>query len=296
MRADRVVRTTCPYCGVGCQLSLHVKEERILRVAAPFDAAPNHGRLCVKGRFGIDFVQHPSRLVTPLIRRDTQRPGRRTAARGPDDWREASWDEALDLVAERLADLRRRYGPDSIAAYASAKATNEDNYLLQKYVRAVLGTNNIDHCARLSHAGSVSGLQLALGSSAMSNSIAEMTNLECFMVVGSNTTETHPVISTFLKQAVERGGARLVVCDPRETEMPDVGLISLHDAETDKETLIDTGSAGWRKNYAEEALKRLEDRKKLLRSVNVDSIDVRTDLPYSKELIKFFRTRERKRF
>ena len=118
-----------------------------------------------------------------------------------------------------MLDLRRRYGPDSITANACAKATNEDNYLLQKYLRAVIGTNNIDHCARLCHAGSVAGLQLALGSSAMSNAIAEMPDLNCFMVIGSNTAETHPVIATFLKQAVQRNGARLIVVDPRQTEM-----------------------------------------------------------------------------
>ncbi|MCU0503875.1 MAG: molybdopterin-dependent oxidoreductase [Anaerolineae bacterium] len=153
------------------------------------------------------------------MRRVSQTPGARTAATSPDAWREASWDEALDLVATRLLDLRRRYGPDSITANASAKATNEDNYLFQKYLRAVIGTNNIDHCARLCHAGSVAGLQLALGSSAMSNAIAEMPNLECFMVIGSNTAETHPVIATFLKQAVRKNGARLIVVDPRQTEM-----------------------------------------------------------------------------
>ena len=204
---------------MGCQIDLHVKDDRIVRVDAPFDAAPNYGRLCVKGRFGLDFVHHPSRLTAPLIRRVPQTPGARTAATSPDEWREASWDEALDLVAARLLDLRRRYGPDSITANACAKATNEDNYLLQKYLRAVIGTNNIDHCARLCHAGSVAGLQLALGSSAMSNAIAEMPDLECFMVIGSNTAETHPVIATFLKQAVQRNGARLIVVDPRQTEM-----------------------------------------------------------------------------
>ncbi len=215
---DQTIRSTCPYCGVGCQIVLNVKDDRIFRVDAPFDAAPNYGRLCVKGRFGSDFVHHPGRLTAPLIRRQPQAPGRRTPA-GPDDWREATWDEALELVAQRLLELRRRYGPDSITANASAKATNEDNYLLQKYMRAIIGTNNIDHCARLCHAGSVAGLQLAIGSSAMSNSIAEMTDLECFMVVGSNTAETHPVIATFLKQAVVRNGARLIVCDPRQIEM-----------------------------------------------------------------------------
>ncbi len=218
MNPDQIVRSTCPYCGVGCQILLNVKDDRITRVDAPFDAAPNYGRLCVKGRFGSDFVHHPSRLTAPLIRRTPQAPGSRTAA-GPGDWRTATWDEALDLTARRLLDLRRRYGPDSITANASAKATNEDSYLLQKYLRAVIGANNVDHCARLCHAGSVAGLQLAIGSSAMSNSIAEMMELECFMVIGSNTTETHPVIATFLKQAVQRNGARLIVCDPRQTEM-----------------------------------------------------------------------------
>jgi len=218
IKADDVVRSTCPYCGVGCQVMLNVADERIFRVDAPFDVAPNYGRLCVKGRFGLDYVSHSSRLTTPLIRREQQVPGRRTAA-GPADWRAASWDEALDLVAERLLDLKRRYGADCIAANACAKATNEDNYLLQKYVRAVLGTNNVDHCARLCHAGSVAGLQLALGTSAMSNSIAEMAGLECFIVTGSNTTETHPVIASFLKQAVERNGATLIVADPRQIEL-----------------------------------------------------------------------------
>ena len=152
-------------------------------------------------------MHHPSRLTSPLIRRVPQRPGQRTAAVHPEDWREASWDEALDLVAARLLDLRARYGSDSITANACAKATNEDNYLLQKFLRQIIGTNNVDHCARLCHAGSVSGLQLAIGSSAMSNSIVEMDHLDCFMVIGSNTAETHPVIATFLKQAVRKNGA-----------------------------------------------------------------------------------------
>ena len=219
MKPDATIRSTCPYCGVGCQVLLNVQDERIMRIDAPFDAAPNYGRLCVKGRFGADYVHHPSRLTTPLMRRSPQRPGQRTVATGPADWREVSWDEALDFTAERLLDLRARYGPDSITANACAKASNEDNYLLQKFLRQIIGTNNIDHCARLCHAGSVSGLQLAIGSSAMSNSIAEMAHLECFLVIGSNTAETHPVIATFLKQAVHKNGATLIVVDPRQTEM-----------------------------------------------------------------------------
>jgi len=219
MQADHSVRTTCAYCGVGCQLTLNIKDDRIIRIEAPFDAAPNYGRLCVKGRFGADYVHHPKRLSAPLIRRTPQAPGTRTAATSPGEWREASWDEALDLVARRLLELRWRHGPGCITVNACAKATNEDNYLLQKYLRAVIGTNNVDHCTRLCHAASVVGLQMAIGSSAMSNSIAEMKDLECFIITGSNTAENHPVIATFLKQAVRKRGARLIVIDPRQTEM-----------------------------------------------------------------------------
>jgi len=221
MKADRIVRSTCPYCGVGCQVLLNVKDDHIFRIEAPFEAAPNYGRLCVKGRFGADYVHHPQRLTVPLIRKTPQKPGQRTEAKYPDDWREASWEEALEFAAKGLARIRQTYGADSITSNACAKATNEDNYLHQKLMRAVLGTNNVDHCARLCHAGSVTGLQLAIGSSAMSNSIAEMENLECFIVTGSNTTETHPVISTFLKDAVRKNGAKLIVIDPRHTEMVD---------------------------------------------------------------------------
>ncbi len=219
MKADRVVHSTCPYCGVGCQILLNVKDDHIFRIDAPFDIAPNYGRLCVKGRFGGDYVHHPDRLKVPLIRQTPQKPGHRTPAKYPYDWREATWEEALEFAATGLAQLHQTYGPDSITSNACAKATNEDNYLHQKLMRAVLGTNNIDHCARLCHAGSVTGLQLAIGSSAMSNSIAEMKHLECFIVTGSNTTETHPVISTFLKDAVTQNGAKLIVIDPRQTEM-----------------------------------------------------------------------------
>lgn len=222
IQADRVVRSTCPFCGVGCQVDLHVKDNRIYRVDAPFDSAPNYGMLCVKGRFGIDYTMHPSRLTRPLIRVNTDEP--RSA---PPVWREATWDEALDLVADRLGSIVETYGGDAIATYACAKSTNEDNYLFQKLVRAVLGTNNVDHCARLCHAGSVTGLQLAIGSSAMSNSIAEMEHLDTFIVTGSNTTETHPVISNFLKRAVRKNGAKLIVIDPRKIELTDFATLWL---------------------------------------------------------------------
>ena len=214
---ERIVRSTCPYCGVGCQMDLRLRDGLIYRVDAPFDSAPNFGNLCVKGRFGLDFATHPRRLTRPLIR----------VGAGRDGFREATWDEALSLVSERLAAIVAESGGDSIATYACAKATNEDNYVFQKWVRAVMGTNNVDHCARLCHAGSVTGLQLAIGSSAMSNSIAEMEQLDTFIVTGSNTTETHPVISLFLKKAVRQNGARLIVIDPRQIELTEFATLWL---------------------------------------------------------------------
>src|SRR5687768_6154270 len=126
---DQQVWTTCPYCGVGCQMNLHIKDDVIYRVSAPFDSAPNYGNLCVKGRFGLDFTMHPRRLKKPLIRNGA-----------PGEFREASWEEALTLVSEKLTHLVREHGGDSIATYACAKATNEDNYVFQKWIRAVMKT------------------------------------------------------------------------------------------------------------------------------------------------------------
>jgi formate dehydrogenase alpha subunit len=222
MKADQVVRTTCPYCGVGCQMNLNLKDGYIYRVDAPFDVAPNYGMLCVKGRFGTDYVKHPGRVKTPLIRMN-----RSEGRSAKPEWREATWDEALDLVADEMIRIAKTYGGDSIASYASAKATNEDNYVFQKLIRGLIGTNNVDHCARLCHAGSVTGLQLSIGSSAMSNSIAEMEDLEAFIITGSNTTETHPVIANFLKRSIRRNGAKLIVVDPRRIEMTDFATLWL---------------------------------------------------------------------
>lgn len=222
---DKTVRTTCPFCGVGCQLDLSVINGRIVKADAPEDSAPNFGRLCAKGRFGTDYVHHPTRIKKPLIRKNLDAEIRKPV--GIEGFREAGWDEALDLAAHRIVDMMQRRGPDGIGTFCSAKATNEDNYLFQKFVRGVLKTNNIDHCARLCHAASVAGLQKALGSSAMSNSIAEMKNLDVFIVTGSNTTETHPVISTFLREAIVKNGAQLIVIDPRKIELTNFAALHL---------------------------------------------------------------------
>ena len=138
LEADRIVETTCPFCGVGCQMDLHIKDEQIFRVSGRFDNQVNYGNLCVKGRFGYDYVHAPDRLTRPLMRTRRDR-----------DFKPFTWDAALELVAKRLIESRDRYGPDSVAILTSAKCTNEENYLLQKIARAVIGTNNVDHCARL---------------------------------------------------------------------------------------------------------------------------------------------------
>ena len=161
----------------------------------------NHGNLCAKGRFGYDFIYHANRVTMPLIRRTPQSPGHRTQAFDLDEWRAASWDEALDHVADRLTAIYRRDGPDAMAVYCCAKATNEDNYLLQKLFRALFGTNNVDHCTRLCHAGSVAALLKSLGTTAMSNTAAEVVKTDCFVVTGSNTTENHPIIAQQMKAA-----------------------------------------------------------------------------------------------
>jgi len=198
-----------------------VKDDFIYRVTSPFDSPVNHGNLCVKGRFGYDYIYHPKRVLTPLIRKVQQEAGSRTQAFNRSDWREASWDEALDYVADRLTAIYRRDGPDAMAVYCCAKATNEDNYLLQKMYRSLFRTNNIDHCTRLCHAGSVIALQQAVGSSAMSNTASQVLQNDVFIVTGSNTSENHPIIALQMKEAIQKRGAKLIVVDPRRIDLVD---------------------------------------------------------------------------
>ncbi len=227
LNPDRIVSTTCPYCGVGCNLELHIKEDYIYRVTSPFDAVVNQGNLCVKGRYGYDFIYHQKRVTTPLIRKTPQKPGARTQAFDLSEWREVSWDQALDYVTDRLVEIYRRDGPEAMATYLCAKATNEDNYLLQKLFRSLFRTNNVDHCTRLCHAGSVVALQQAIGSAAMSNTAAEVIHSDCFIVTGSNTTENHPIIALQMKAAVQKHGAKMIVIDPRRLELFDFAALWL---------------------------------------------------------------------
>ncbi len=227
LTADRITRTTCPYCGVGCTLDLHIKDDFIFRVTSPFDSPVNHGNLCVKGRFGYDFIYNPDRVTTPLIRKTRQVPGHRTQAFDRSEWREVSWDEALNYVADRLVEIYRRDGPEAMAVYCCAKATNEDNYLLQKMYRSLFRTNNIDHCTRLCHAGSVVALLKSLGTSAMSNTASQVIDSDVFIVTGSNTSENHPIIALQMKEAVMKHGSKLIVIDPRRIELCDFATLWL---------------------------------------------------------------------
>jgi formate dehydrogenase major subunit len=218
--ADKKVDSVCPYCGVGCQLTYHVKDNEIVRVEGR-DGPANHERLCVKGRFGFDYVHHPHRLTKPLIRKQGVP---KTAdfevdpLRWSDVFREASWEEALDFAAGGLRKVRDAHGGRALAGFGSAKGSNEEAYLFQKLVRTGFGSNNVDHCTRLCHASSVAALLEGVGSGAVSNQVSDVAKADLIFVIGSNPTTNHPVAATWMKNAVERG-TRLIVADPRRNDI-----------------------------------------------------------------------------
>jgi formate dehydrogenase alpha subunit len=198
---SREVPTICPYCGVGCGIYLGVRGEKVISSRGDPENSVNNGRLCVKGRFGHEFINHPERLTTPLIKENGK-------------FVESSWEKAMDLISKKFSE----YKNEQFATLSSAKCTNEDNYVIQKFTRAVMGTNTIDHCARLCHAPSVAGLAQSFGSGAMTNSIAEIRDAKCIFAIGTNTTSAHPVIGYEIKEAV-RNGARLIVANPRRIDL-----------------------------------------------------------------------------
>ena len=217
---DKQVDSVCPYCGVGCQLTYNVKDNKILYVEGRQGPA-NLGRLCVKGRYGFDYAHHPHRLTRPLIRREgVPKSGDFTMDpdRVLDVFREASWEEALALAGGRLAAIRDAHGGATLAGFGSAKGSNEEAYLFQKLVRTGFGTNNVDHCTRLCHASSVSALLEGIGSGAVSNPVMDVTRAEVIVVIGANPTVNHPVAATWIKNAV-KNGAKLIVMDPRRSEL-----------------------------------------------------------------------------
>jgi len=220
VKADKTVDSVCPFCGVGCQLTYHVKDNTIVRVDGR-DGPANHDRLCVKGRYGFDYAHHPHRLTKPLIRKaGAKKTGDFTVdpTRWQDVFREATWEEALDLTGGALAKIRDRDGPNALAGFGSAKGSNEEAYLFQKLVRTGFGTNNVDHCTRLCHASSVAALLEGIGSGAVSNPVADVEKADFIFLIGSNPTSNHPVAATWIKNAVKRG-ARLVLADPRRTDI-----------------------------------------------------------------------------
>ena len=202
---DKKVRTVCTYCGVGCNLDVAVNAGTIKSIQAPYDADANGGHTCLKGRYAFSFYNHPDRLRTPLIKKNGQ-------------FVEVSWEEAYDFIAAKLTEIKNTYGPDYIAGISSARCTNEENYLMQKFIRAVIGTNNIDSCARVCHSPTSIGMQRTFGTGAATNSVVDMQYTDCMMVIGANPTDAHPVTGAKMKQQAMKGKT-LIVIDPRKTEL-----------------------------------------------------------------------------
>ncbi len=224
-KPERLVTTTCGYCGVGCQLDLNVRGGKIIRVTTNPQSEVNGLRACVKGRYGYDFVHHHERLTQPRVRRYLLE-GRPRPASGRDDWVAVDWDTALNLAARKLVAIRRESGPGAIAVLSSAKCTNEENYLMQKFARQAIGTHNVDHCARLCHSSTVAGLASCFGSGAMSNTMRDVAeHSKAILIIGSNTTEQHPVFGTRIRQAVLRRGVKLVVADPRRIDITEFAAL-----------------------------------------------------------------------
>jgi formate dehydrogenase alpha subunit len=261
------VKTVCPYCGVGCGIYLAIRGNEVVGVRGDPENLVNRGSLCVKGQFGLEFINHPDRLTSPLIRQNGE-------------LSEATWDEALDLVASKLA----RYEGDEIAAISSAKCTNEENYLVQKFARVVLGTNNIDHCARLCHAPSVAGLAQSFGSGAMTNSIDEISKAACILAIGTNTTATHPVIGLRVRKAV-KDGAKLIVANPREIDLCRVAHLWLrHRPGSDvallmgmMRVIVDEGLAD--SSFIEGRCENFDALKQSLELFDLDSVERITAVP-----------------
>lgn len=203
---ERKERTVCTYCGVGCNLEVAVNGGKVKSIQAPYDAASNGGHTCLKGRYAFSFYNHPDRIRTPLIR----------DAHG--ELQPATWDEVYGYLAEKLTRIKNDFGPDAIAGISSARCTNEENYLMQKFMRAVIGTNNIDSCARVCHSPTALGMQRTFGTGAATNSIVDLKYTDCMMVIGANPTDAHPVTGAKIKQQAIKGKT-LIVIDPRKTEL-----------------------------------------------------------------------------
>jgi formate dehydrogenase major subunit len=210
---EKIVRTTCAYCGVGCAFDAGVRDGRVVRMLPADDGPSNEGHACMKGRFGWTYNDAPDRLTTPLLREGTK-------------WVPVSWSAALDRMAREFGRIKQAHGPDALAVISSSRGTNEENYLFAKFVRCVYGTNHIDNCARVCHSATVTGMMETLGASAATNEIADLDRAKLILVVGANPTESHPVVGARIKRAVRRG-VPLIVIDPRRTELARIATLHL---------------------------------------------------------------------
>jgi len=219
-KIDKKVESVCPYCGVGCLLTYHVRDNKIAYVEGR-DGPANKNRLCVKGRYGFDYLNHPERLTTPLVRKEGVPKGLNEFFDPADPskmFREASWEEALEIACRGLNETKAAHGPSGLAGFGSAKGSNEEAYLFQKLIRTGFGTNNVDHCTRLCHASSVAALLEGVGSGAVSNQVSDVAEAEVILVIGANPAGNHPVAATFMKNA-SKAGKTLIVMDPRKTDL-----------------------------------------------------------------------------
>lgn len=275
-KADKVVRTTCTYCGVGCSMMVSVKGNQIIGVQGAKKSKVNPGHSCVKGRFAFEFYKHPDRLKAPLIKKN----GKHV---------EVSWDEAYTFIKKNLDEIKTKHGPDAIAGISSSRATNEENYLMQKFMRAVIGTNNIDGCARVCHAPSAFGMQQVFGTGAATNSFSDLPFAELIMVIGSNPTEAHPVVGARIKQQILKG-KKLILIDPRKTELTkyadyhlqplpgtNLPLMSLFAHYIYKHNLID-------KNFIEKRTEGFADFEAYLKTINPNEIEKITTV--KKEMVE----------
>lgn len=270
--------TVCSYCGTGCNVSLYSDKKNDLVMARGIkDALPNKGRLCVKGRYGYEYVNSGERLTKPLIKENGK-------------FRETTWEEAIAYTATKLQEIKDKFGPDAIGVLGSSRCANEDNFAVQKFARAVIGTNNVDNCARLCHASTIAGLGKALGAAAATNPVDDIKNIDVMFVIGSNMTETHPVIAQFVKENHKKRGAKLIVCDPRRTDLAKVADIYIqHFPGTDvallngmMKVMVDRGLVN--KEFIEAHTEGYEEFVKVVAKYDLDTVSRLTRV--DKELIE----------
>src|SRR5664280_40580 len=272
IKPAREVKTVCPYCGVGCNIYLGVRGKQVISARGDSDNLVNEGNLCVKGRYGFKFINHPNRLTKPLIKRNNT-------------FEEVEWDEALDYVARKLSE----YKSDEFAAISSARCPNEDNYAVQKFTRVVMGTNNVDNCARSCHAPSVAGLAQIFGSGAMSNSIMEIKDSACLFVIGTNPTASYPVIGLRIVEAV-KNGAKLIIADPRNIDLckhADIVLNQIPGTDVAllmgiMKIIVDEGLLD--ENFIKERCENFDDFKESLKEYDLDTVEAITSV--NKKLIR----------